>query len=72
MIFSEEYNVIIKTLIIYLIGCYMIFMIKHPKMFDERGNFKKFGLQKHETIYPFWLVTTVIGITTYYLLRINN
>lgn len=72
MIFNEEYNVIIKTLIIYLIGCYMLYNIKHPKMFDERDKFRCFGLQREETIYPFWLVTTIIGITTYYLLRIYN
>ena len=72
MIFNEEYNVIIKTLIIYLIGCYMLYNIKHPKMFDEGGKFRCFGLQREETIYPFWLVTTIIGITTYYLLRIYN
>lgn len=72
MIFNEEYNVIIKSLLIYLLGCYMLFTIKHPKMFDEKGNFRCFGLQKEETIYPFWLVSTIIGITSYYLLRIYN
>ena len=41
-------------------------------MFDEKGNFKNFGLNKQETIFPFWLVTTIIGLFSYYLLIINE
>ena len=41
-------------------------------MFDERGDFKTFGLHKNETVFPFWLVTTMIGLFSYYLLIIRK
>tara|TARA_B100001287_G_C22606350_1_gene492927 strand:- start:129 stop:278 length:150 start_codon:yes stop_codon:yes gene_type:complete len=41
-------------------------------MFDEDKNFKSFGLNKDETIFPFWLITSLIGISSYYLLVIQN
>ena len=56
------------ALMIYLGACYFLYNFKHPKMFDEQGNFRCFGLNKNETVFPFWLVTTVIGLLAYYLL----
>ena len=38
----------------------------------SKGNFKCFGLNKNETIFPFWLVTTIIGLFTYYILIIRK
>ena len=61
-------NTLFLTILIYLGSCYFLYNIKHPKMFDENGNFRCFGLNKNETIFPFWLVTTIIGLITYYLL----
>lgn len=68
----ELSNTLIKAISFYLLACYGLFHIKHPKMFDENGNFIKFGLKKDETIIPFWLATTLIGITSYYLLLIQE
>ena len=50
------------AILIYLLSCYILYNLKHEKMFDEKGNFKNFGLNKQETIFPFWLVTTIIGL----------
>ena len=60
------------TILIYLASCYILYNVKHEKMFDEEGNFKNFGLNKQETIFPFWLVTTIIGLLSYYLLIIRE
>tara|TARA_B100000427_G_C15321885_1_gene512911 strand:- start:94 stop:345 length:252 start_codon:yes stop_codon:yes gene_type:complete len=60
------------AILIYLLSCYILYNLKHEKMFDEKGNFKNFGLNKQETIFPFWLVTTIIGLFSYYLLIINE
>ena len=65
-------EILLTTIIIYLGTCYFLYNLKHPKMFDEKGNFKCFGLNKNETVFPFWLVTTMIGLFTYYLLVIRS
>jgi len=65
-------NILLKSLFIYLLSCYILYSIKHPVMFDEKDDFKCFGLNKKETIYPFWLVTSLIGITSYYLFRVTD
>jgi len=56
----------VSALMIYMVSCYVLYTMKPSKMFDDQGNFKNFGLESHETVFPFWLVTTVIGISTYY------
>ena len=63
---------ILSALMIYLITCYLLFSIKHPKMFEKNGDFKTFGLQEDQTIFPFWLVTSVIGLFSYYLILVQN
>ena len=65
-------EILFTTIVIYLGICYLLYNLKHPKMFDEEGNFKCFGLNKNETVFPFWLVTTMIGLFTYYLLVIRS
>ena len=68
-----EYDeILLTTIIIYLGICYFLYNLKHPKMFDEKGNFKCFGLNKNETVFPFWLVTTMIGLFTYYILILRK
>ena len=68
-----EFDDTLKTaLVVYAIACYGLYILKHEKMFDEQGNFRNFGLQKGETISPFWLVTTVIGLSTYYALVVRH
>lgn len=69
MIFDRP---ILSSVMIYLISCYLLFSIKHPKMFHENGDFKTFGLQDDQTIYPFWLVSTIIGFVSYYLILVSK
>jgi len=69
--FDLDSNLVIAVLL-YLGSCYVLYSYKHEKMFDESGNFKCFGLQKGETVFPYWLVTALIGLTSYYLLIINK
>jgi hypothetical protein len=63
---------LIFALIIYLGSCYFFYQLKHEKMFDKDGQFKCFGLKKDETTFPYWLVTTMIGLFSYYLLVIRK
>ena len=57
---------LVMAIAVYVIACYGLYTLKHPKMLDEHGEFKCFGLGTHDTVFPFWLVTTVIGVSTYY------
>ena len=51
---------------IYVIVCSIIYYIKPHQLFDDNHNFKKFGLQRGETLYPFWLIITIIGLFIHY------
>ena len=68
----EFHETLFMAIAIYLGVCYILYQTKHEKMFDKQGNFKCFGLNKDETVFPFWLVTTMIGLFAYYLLTIKN
>ena len=68
----ELSDTLVKSIGIYLLVCFGLYRIKHPKMFKENGEFRTFGLNSDETISPFWLVTTLIGITCYYLLLVQK
>ena len=65
-------EILIKSIGIYLLSCFGLYRIKHPRMFKENGEFKSFGLDEDETTTPFWLVTTLVGFTSYYLLLIQR
>ena len=56
------------SIIIYLAGCMILYELKLPIMFHVDGSMKKFGLQQNETVFPYWLVITLVGLTSYYLL----
>ena len=68
----EISDVLVKAIGVYLLASYGLYKIKHPKMFKENGEFKCFGLGENETITPFWLITSLVGITTYYLLLVQR
>lgn len=68
----ELSDVLTKSIGIYLLACFGLYRIKHPKMFKPNGEFRQFGLKKEETTTPFWLVTTLIGLSTYYLLLVQE
>jgi len=57
---------------IYLVTCYGLYSLKHESMFDDKGNFKTFGLHKNETVFPFWLVTTIVGLFSYYIMIVKS
>ena len=45
----ELSNVLLKSIGIYLLVCFGLYKIKHPKMFKPNGEFRTFGLNKEET-----------------------
>ena len=63
---------LVFALLIYLGLCYILYEMKHEKMFDNNGNFKCFGLHENETVFPFWLVTSMIGLFSYYTLILRS
>lgn len=67
-------EVLLKSVGIYLVACFGLYKIKHPKMFKSNGEFRSFGLNKNkdETTTPFWLITTLVGLSTYYLLLVQQ
>jgi len=62
------------TLFIYLGISITIYYLKPSLMFTGAGNFKRFGVgdKRFNTIFPFWLTTTMIGFIIYYLLLTCN
>ena len=63
----------LKTiLVIYISICILLYQMKLEIMFDENGTFKQFGTGQGKTIYPYWLVTLVIGLVIYIYMRTNN
>ena len=60
------------TILIYLGACMVLYEMKPDIMFTSDGSIKSFGLHKHETVFPFWLVTTLLGFTCYYFLIIKD
>ena len=63
---------LVLAILIYLGSCFVLYNYKHENIFDESGNFKSFGLSKDETVFPYWLVTSMIGISSYYFLVIRK
>jgi hypothetical protein len=65
-------NAIKYTLFFFIIISYILFIIKPKCMFDENNNFKHFGLNNKETIFPFWLVNIIIALFIYLLIILNK
>ena len=68
----KQYDVLKTSLLVYLFSCFVFWQAKSPCMFYPNGEFKPFGLKSNQTITPFWLVTSLIGITAYYLQIVNK
>ncbi len=60
------------TIILYSLFSLFLYNLKLPVMFDRNGNFKSFGLTPDKTIYPFWFITLIFGLFTYFILIIKN
>ena len=55
-------NEIIYTIIFFLSIVFIIIKLKPKLLFDENNNFKKFGLNKNETLFNFWIVVILLSI----------
>ena len=53
------------AIIIFGIFSFGLYYFKPQFAFHPDGSFKQFGLNKDQTIYPFWLVVLIIGIVSY-------
>jgi hypothetical protein len=60
------------SILIILISSYLIYEQKSSYMFTTTGEFKSFGLKRDETPFPFFMVITVIGFTSYYGLLLKG
>jgi hypothetical protein len=65
-------SILQTTILLYIIICIFIYQIKPSFMFHKDGEFKQFGVGKDKTIYPFWLVTLIIGILIYLYFHIQS
>jgi hypothetical protein len=55
-----------NSIMIYFIVCFSIYSCRPLVMFDDKGKFKEFGLTEDKTIYPFWLVVSILGFFIHY------
>jgi len=68
-----EFNNNIKmTIISFVLICFGLYYTKPSFIFNNDGTFKQFGLNKEKTIYPFWLVSLILGIIIYLCIIIKN
>jgi len=54
------------SIIVVLVSSYLIYDQKPECFFKPTGEFKAFGLKQDETPFPFFIIITVIGFSTYY------
>jgi hypothetical protein len=60
------------SILVLLVGSYIIYDQKPRLMFKENGEFKHFGVKQDETIFPFFMMITVMGFTVYYVLLLRE
>lgn len=53
------------SIFVLIASAYAFYQIKHPRMFDEAGNFRTFGLQEEQTLMPFWMAITLLSLASY-------
>tara|TARA_Y100001970_G_C14241723_1_gene865326 strand:+ start:2759 stop:2983 length:225 start_codon:yes stop_codon:yes gene_type:complete len=61
-----------KVLFVYVIINIAVYYYKPSFCFDEKGNFKHFGVGEDKTIFPFWLVTLVISLMFYLYISVKT
>ena len=54
------------SIVIYIVGALLIYEMKPSIMFADDGTMKHFGLHETETVFPFWLLITILAITKKY------
>jgi len=60
------------SIVVLLVSSYLIYEQKPECFFTTKGEFKGFGLKHDETPFPFFMVISVIGFTTYYALILKE
>jgi Na+/H+ antiporter NhaC len=71
MIIDIDKNVLITIVFIILFST--ILYVKKPSvMFDSSGDFKHFGTNEEQTLYPIWLVVMISSIVLYVFLITKN
>lgn len=60
---------LIVSLLAYLMICLLLLHFKPSVMFTRDGQFKKFGSGniKTNTVFPYWFVCTLFGLSVYFL-----
>jgi hypothetical protein len=60
------------AIVIMLAAGYAIYETKPTYFFKDSGEFKQFGLKSDETPFPFFMIVTLIGFTSYYGLLLKE
>jgi len=60
------------SILVILVSSYLIYDRKPDCLFKDNGEFKAFGLKPDETPFPFFMIISVIGFTTYYGLLLRE
>ena len=60
------------AIILFGIFSFGLYYLKPSVAFNEDGTFKQFGVNKEQTIYPFWLITLIVGILIYLIIVIRK
>ena len=62
------------TIIIYVLIGIILYYLKPAMMFSPNGDFKKFGMgdKRYNTVFPYWLVTTMMGFMVFYIILTCN
>ena len=65
-----ELNKLNLTIITYLIIISIIIYIKPNMIYTKDGNLKLFGINNGQTIYPLWIVVSIVAILCYYFISL--
>jgi len=60
------------SIIVIVVSSYLIYDQKPEYFFKDNGEFKSFGLKPDETPFPFFIIITVLGFSTYYGLLLKE
>ena len=63
-------NKLYFTIITYLIIISLIIYLKPSMIFTKDGKLKLFGINNGQTIYPLWIVVSIIAILSYYFISL--
>ena len=61
-----------KVLIIYIFINIVVYYYKPTFCFDDKGNFKDFGVGNTKTILPFWLITLTLSLFIYIYMCVRS